>query len=121
MKLPIPPPPKKGAIIYGACATSARPLGVRFENRGGNWVLHWSFRADSTAIQSATQQAINMTNLTVAEVFRGCPYCSNHEFVFCDCGSSVCWDGESTTLFCTICHTEGQLGSIDNLDAGSGM
>jgi len=121
MALPLPPRPRKGAIVYGTCASHRSPLGVRFESRGTGWALHWSFRADARAVKAVKARAINMTNLTIDELFRGCPYCDNKNFVFCECGSAVCWDGASNSVFCMICGTEGQLGEITNLDGGSGM
>lgn len=115
-----PKPPEKGAVIYGACTSQNKSLGVRFEQRGNNWVLHWSFRTEEGATQTMSSNAINMTNLDTDPTFRGCPYCENKDFWYCNCGNANCWDGTTLTVWCPTCKEGGELGELDGLAGGAG-
>jgi hypothetical protein len=113
-------PPGKGAVIYGNCTNQNKAIGIRFEKRGEVWVLHWSFRTEEHSAQKINSGAINMTNLDTDPSFRGCPYCDNMTFWYCNCGNANCWDGTTLTVWCPTCKEGGELGELDGIQGGSG-
>lgn len=51
--------------------------------------------------------------------FPGCPYCKSKQFVFCGCGSVMCWHGQSI-ITCPNCGQTGEVSAISSVDLKGG-
>ncbi len=100
------------AIAVARCTHSRSQFGVRIELKAPRtWVADWAFVLNESA---AHKEGYNRTRIEgrfcIDDVYPGCPFCSAHALVLCDCGRVSCLSRESAVVTCPWCGKQGQVG-----------
>jgi hypothetical protein len=72
-------------VVLARCQRTRDSYGIRIEEGRDAWLATWSFRVDESqfARSGYGRAAVVKSTLTLADSFRGCPYCEANSFVQC--------------------------------------
>lgn len=91
------------------CPSSKGIYGVRFEERGNDWVRTWAFKIDE---KKAKREGFDRTTMSgsmdATPEYPGCPYCGSMDIALCECEKIFCmpsvWKGWFKKLTCPWCE-----------------
>jgi len=108
-------------IALARCVHSRSNFGVRLELKAHRtWVADWAFPLKESA---ARKEGYDRTRIEgrfrIDTAYPGCPFCSAHFLVQCECGRVSCVSGASEVIRCPWCGNEGRIsGRASSLGVG---
>ena len=109
------------AIIAQCPEAGNKCFGITVDSLGINkFKFVWAFKIDK---DKAKREGYDIKKVHGAveldEDYPGCPYCHSKKFLFCSCGTILCWHGQRRVK-CPNCGAEGEVESVSTVDLNGG-
>jgi hypothetical protein len=86
--------PLNAKVLMAKCSKTKKALGIRLEERDGDWVRTWAFEIDERKAKHEGFEANTVSGSMNADAaYPGCPFCGAQGFIQCGCGKTGCDGG----------------------------
>lgn len=108
-------------VIMSICPEAKKHYGITVDHMGSNkYKFVWAFKIDKDKAHREGYDSKRVHgSIELDDNYPGCPYCKAKQYVFCNCGSVICWNGEEV-IKCPTCGASGEVSSVETVDLSGG-
>ena len=111
----------KAFAVMAVCPEANKYYGITVDYlRKNAFKFVWAFKIDKDKAKRegyASQRVHGSVELDTE--YPGCPYCKSKRFIFCSCGTVMCWHGQRVVT-CPSCGQTGEVSSVSSVDLHGG-
>lgn len=112
---------EKAFAIMAFCPKKKKSYGITVDEVGCNaYKFIWSFPIDKDKAHREGYDSKSVHGCVEMDVdYPGCPYCHSKQYIFCSCGSVMCWHGQKVVT-CSKCGQSGVVTMASSFDLHGG-
>lgn len=115
------PVSEKAFAVMAVCPEANKYYGISVDPQGrGAYKFVWAFKIDRERAKREGYDSCRVHgSVEIDTEYPGCPYCKTKQFLFCSCGTVVCWHGEKV-MMCPSCGAKGDVSYVSSVDLHGG-
>lgn len=108
-------------VIMAICPEAKKHYGITVDLMDSNkYKFVWAFKIDKNKAHREGYDSKRVHgSVELDDNYPGCPYCKAKQYVFCSCGTVICWNGEKV-IKCPTCGACGEVSSVETVDLNGG-
>lgn len=115
------PVSSKAFAIMAICPKEKKYYGITVDCiRNNAYRFVWAFKTDK---DKAKREGYNTQHVSgsveLDSDYPGCPYCKSKQYVFCSCGTVICWYRQNIVT-CPSCGQSGEITSVSSVELYGG-
>lgn len=110
----------KAFAVMAICPEAKKYYGITVDYlRKNAYKFVWAFKVDKDKAKREWYASKRVYgNVEPDSEYPGCPYCKSKHFIFCSCGSVMCWHERIVT--CPSCGQTGEISLVSSVDLHGG-